>query len=80
MYKEKLGIPDSHEFVNINTKNEVRKGRDTDIYEYEEKDEDGILIAKYTVRESMSIHRSSDNTVSYIKYNINGEEVESGIL
>ena len=80
MYKEKLGIPDMHDFVNINTRNEVRKGRDTDIYEYEEKDEDGNLIAKYMVRESMSIYRTTDDTVSYIKYDINGEEVESGIL
>ena len=80
MYKEKLGIPDRHVLKLINSKNKVSKGRDSDIYEYEEKDENGSLVAKYTVRESMSIHRPTDNTVSFRKYDINGKEVESGTL
>ena len=80
MYKEKLGIPERHEFELVNRKNKVSKGRDTDIYEYVEKDEEGSLVAKYTVSESMSIHRPTDNTISYVKYGNEGIEIESGIL
>lgn len=80
MYKDQLGIPAEHEFVQTSSRNEQRKGRDTDIYDYDEKDENGNLIAKYTIRESMSIYPPQTNTISYKKYDVDGKEIKSGTL
>lgn len=78
MYKEKLGIPEEHEFARTSSKNEQRKGRDTDIYCYDEKDTDGDIIAKYVVRDSMSIYPPQSVIVSYVKYSADGEIIDSG--
>jgi hypothetical protein len=78
MYREKLGIPEDHEFISTSTKSEQRKGRDTDIYGYDEKNVDGDVIAKYVVRDSMSIYPPQSTIVSFVKYDINGKEVKSG--
>jgi hypothetical protein len=78
MYREKLGIPEGHEFISTSTKSEQRKGRDTDIYGYDEKNVDGDVIAKYVVRDSMSIYPPQSTIVSFVKYDINGKEVKSG--
>ncbi|WP_220775253.1 hypothetical protein, partial [Shewanella glacialipiscicola] len=75
-----LGIPVQHEFVRTNSKSEQRKGRDTDIYEYDEISAEGDLIAKYIVRDSMSIYPAQSTTVSFVKYNSTGSEVDSGNL
>lgn len=80
MYKEKLGIPKINEFVRTSSKNEQRKGRDTDIYGYDEKNANGEVIAKYIVRDSMSIYPPQSTTVSYVKYDVNGEPIDSGNL
>lgn len=80
MYKEKLGIPDEHELVSTGSKSEMRKGRDTDIYCYDEKNAEGEVIAKYVVRESMSIYPPQSTTVSYKKYDLSGVEIESGTI
>lgn len=80
MYKDKLGIPHNHELLRTNSKNEQRKGRDTDIYSYDELDDKGELIAKYVVRDSMSIYPPQSTTVSFIKYDLDGVEIESGFI
>ncbi len=80
MYKEKLGIPQEHELVRTSSKSEQRKGRDTDIYSYDEKNSCGELIAKYVVRDSMSIYPPQSTTVSYVKYDVSGKEIGSGNL
>lgn len=80
MYKENLGVPTEHELIRTSSNNEQRKGRDTDIYSYEEKNVDGEVIAKYVVRDSMSIYPPQSTTVSFIKYDLNGVEIESGTI
>lgn len=80
MYKEKLGIPEQHEFVRTSSKSEQRKGRDTDIYGYDEKNAEGEVIAKYVVRDSMDIYPPQYTTVSFVKFDSTGDEVDSGNL
>ncbi|MGR6861789.1 hypothetical protein ACU5EH_20855 [Aliivibrio salmonicida] len=80
MYKEKLGVPKEHEFVGTSSKSEQRKGRDTDIYGYDELNVNGEIIAKYVVRDSMSIYPPQSTTVSFVKYDPNGTEIESGTI
>ena len=78
MYKEKLGIPADHDFVQTSNKSEQRKGRDTDIYGYDENNTDGDLVAKYIVRDSMSIYPPQSTTVSFVKFDPSGNEIGSG--
>jgi len=78
MYKEKLGVPNEHELVRTSSKSEQRKGQDTDIYGYDEKNTDGEIIAKYIVRDSMSIYPPQSTTVSFVKYDPSGSEIGSG--
>ncbi|MBB1274924.1 hypothetical protein [Psychromonas sp. SR45-3] len=80
MYKEKLGIPEQHELVRTSSKSEQRKGRDTDIYEYDEKNAEGEIIAKYIVRDSMSIYPPQSTTVSFVKYSPTGSKIDSDNL
>jgi hypothetical protein len=80
MYREKLGIPIEHEFVGTSSKSEQRKGRDTDIYGYDEKNSDGEIIAKYIIRDSMSIYPPQNTTVSFVKYDASGIELSSGTI
>ncbi|HCG7315050.1 TPA: hypothetical protein NJ375_004487 [Vibrio parahaemolyticus] len=80
MYEEKLNIPKSHKLVRKSCKSEQRKGRDTDIYGYDELDQNGELIAKYIVRDSMSIYPPQSTTVSFVKYDVDGTEIETGTL
>jgi hypothetical protein len=78
MYKEKLGIPDDHEFVRTSSKNESRKGWDTDIYGYDEKDSSGNFVASYVVRDGMCIYPPQNTVVSFEKFDANGNEINSG--
>ncbi|ABV88233.1 hypothetical protein [Shewanella pealeana] len=78
MYKEKLGIPDEHEFIQTNSKNEARKGRDTDIYSYDEKDSSGKLVGSYVIRDSMSIYPPQSTIVSFEKFDSDGNKIDSG--
>jgi len=59
MHKEKLGVPNEHELVRTSSTSEQRKGRDTDIYGNDEKNIAGEVIARYVVRDSMSIYPPS---------------------
>lgn len=80
MYEEKLNIPRNHKLVRKSIKNEQRKGHDADIYCYDELDKNGDLIAKYIVKDSTSIYPPQNTTVSFVKYDIDGAEVEKGTL
>ncbi len=66
------------EFVQTSLKNESRGGRDTDIHSYDEKDLSGSLVASYIVRESMSIYPPQGTIVSFQKFDIDGNEIDSG--
>lgn len=80
MYKEKLAIPEQHELVRTSSKSEQRKGRDTDIYTYDEKNTAGEVIATYIVRDSMSIYPPQSTIISFVKYSLTGSEIDSGNL
>ena len=78
MYKDKLGIPAEHEFVQTSNESEKRKGRDTDIYGYDENNANGDLVTKYIIRDSMSIYPPQSTTVSFVKFDSSGNETGSG--
>jgi hypothetical protein len=80
MYKEKLEIPDDHDFVRTSMKSENRKGQDTDIYTYDEMNTKKELVARYEVRDSMCIYPPQNRTISYTKYDTSGKEIDSGRL
>ena len=80
MYRDKLNIPEEHKLVRTSSKSEQRKGRDTDIYGYDELNSNGEIIAKYVVRDSMSIYPPQNTTISFVKYDTNGKEIEQSIL
>ncbi len=65
-------------FVRTSSKNEARKGRDTDIYGYDEKDSSGNFVASYVVSDSMSIYPPQSTIVSFEKFDANGNKIDSG--
>ncbi|MEP9320446.1 hypothetical protein ABKS89_25095 [Pseudomonas sp. LABIM340] len=66
-HRKLIGIPEGHTLKQAGSEREQRKGRDTDIDFYEELNEAGELVAKYEVRESMSIYPPFTNHVSFKK-------------
>ncbi|WP_417667184.1 hypothetical protein [Pseudidiomarina sp.] len=66
-YKEKIGIAESHDLVQTDSKWEQRKGQDTDTYWYDEVDESGTVVAKYVVIDSTSIYPPFERSISYEK-------------
>jgi len=48
---------------------EQRKGQDADIYEFEELDSKSVCVAKYEVRDSMSIYPPFKRNVTWRKLN-----------
>lgn len=54
--KKAFGIDDTMSVVFVESKNESRKGQDTDISFYDVFDASGALIAKCEIRESMGIY------------------------
>jgi len=64
-HKKKIGIPDTHDLVQTDTKWEQRKGRDTDFYFYDEVDADSNVVGKHEISESMSIYPPFGTTVSW---------------
>jgi hypothetical protein len=69
-HKNLIGISDGNNLVSTGSKWEQRKGRDTDIYYYDEVDSSGELVAKYEVKESMSIYPPFGTTKSYAKVSL----------
>lgn len=53
-YKKKIGVPESHTLNIVSSQWSQRKGQDTDTYECEELNEQGEVIARYTIKDSTS--------------------------
>jgi len=66
-HRKLIGIPDNHGLVHTGSKREERKGRDTDIDFYDETDAEGVVIAQYEVRDSMSIYPPQTTTLTFRK-------------
>ncbi|HEX2859222.1 MAG TPA: hypothetical protein VHP58_03380 [Alphaproteobacteria bacterium] len=54
--KTKLGVPANHTLVQTDWSAKQRKGRDIDYWSYDELDENGVVVARYSVTEDMNIH------------------------
>ena len=80
MNKHELGIPANHSLIQTDTKWEQRKGQDTDIYWYDETNEEGKVVAKYIVRDSTCIHPPQKRNITYDKLSIDGQIINSGSL
>lgn len=68
-YEALLSIPSSHKLVMCRSRMEQRKGQDADIYEFEELDSKSVCVAKYEVRDSMSIYPPFKRNVTWRKLN-----------
>ena len=66
-YEALLNIPSSHKLVIQSSKMEQRKGQDADIYVLEEFDSRNVLVARYEVRDSMSIYPPFKRSVTWRK-------------
>jgi hypothetical protein len=66
-YETLLNIPRSHKLVIRSGRMEQRKGQDADIYECVELDSRGLPVARYEVRDSMSIYPPFRRSVTWRK-------------
>lgn len=66
-HAKKIGIPTNHKLVQTETKWRQSKGQDTDTYLYDQVDENGIVVAKYVVRDSTSMYPPFGRNVSFEK-------------
>lgn len=66
-YRKKIGIPEGHDFKEVSSRRDVRRGQDADVYRYEEIDENGLVVAQYEIRDSVFIHPPFDRSVSFTK-------------
>lgn len=80
MNKYKLGIPANHSLIQTDTKWDQRKGQDTDTSWYDETDEEGIVVAKYIVRDSTCIYPPQRRSITFDKISIDGKIIKSGSL
>ena len=62
-YKKEFGIEDTMKVVRTGSKNESRKGQDTDIDSYDVFDVNGKLLFKCEVRESIGIYPPNKKSV-----------------
>lgn len=66
-YKKKIGLPESHTLKIVSSQWSQRKGQDTDTYECEELNEQGEVIAKYTVKDSTSMYPPFGRSITWTK-------------
>lgn len=66
-HRKLIGIPENHTLQHTGSSREQRKGRDTDIDFYDELNEAAECVARYEVRESMSIYPPFANHISFKK-------------
>lgn len=64
-YKKKIGLPESHTLKIVSSQWSQRKGQDTDTYECEELNEQGEVIAKYTVKDSTSMYPPFGRSITW---------------
>ncbi|MBJ9675236.1 hypothetical protein [Burkholderia gladioli] len=74
-HKKALGIDDTMTVVQTGSKNQSRKGQDTDITSYDVFDSGGALIATCEVHESMSIYPPHGKHTSYNKWDADGKRL-----
>lgn len=66
-YESLLKIPSSHKLIMRSSRVEQRKGQDADVYEFEELDSRSVRVAKYEIRDSMSIYPPFKRSVTWRK-------------
>jgi len=64
-YKQKIGLPEDHSLIIVSSEWKQRKGQDTDTYECEERDQDGLAVARYTVKDSTSIYPPFGRSITW---------------
>jgi len=80
MYKKSMGVPDNHTLSQTDTKWAERKGRDTDTYWYDEKDESGNLVAKYVVRDTTSVYPPQTRSIEFEKLTVDGGHIKTSAI
>ncbi|MDN7684065.1 hypothetical protein [Burkholderia cenocepacia] len=73
--RKEFGLDETVNVVYTGSRNESRKGEDTDITSYDVFDVSGQLIAKCEVRESMGIYPPHKKRTVYRKYSPAGVQV-----
>lgn len=66
-YRDILKIPKNHLFTCISSTSSCKRGQDTDIYIYEERDENGHIINCYEIKDSTSIHPPQTRRINHTK-------------
>lgn len=64
-YKKKIGLPESHTLNIVSSQWSQQKGQDTDTYECEELNEQGEVIARYTIKDSTSIYPPFERSITW---------------
>ena len=54
--EQQLGVPDAHKLVKTGHESVMRHGRDKDVWSYNQVDENGNVVAEFTVTEDMNIY------------------------
>lgn len=62
---DKVPIPKSHSLKYIGMHNECKRGHDTDIYQYEELDENGVVVAEHIIYYSTCIYPPFDLSIHH---------------
>jgi hypothetical protein len=76
MHEAALNIPRTHTLNQTSFKNVKKKSEDFDLYEYEELDGNGDLVARFEVKDSTSIYPPCNRYIEYIKYDSAGAKIE----
>ncbi len=66
-YRQRIGIPEDDEFVQIDTWSKQKRGCDTDYYVYEQRTLDGEVVARYEVEDEMVIYPPQNRTIRHRK-------------
>lgn len=66
-YKKKMGLSESYTLNIVSSQWSQRKGQDNDTYECEELNEQGEIIARYTVKDSTSIYPPFGRSITWTK-------------
>ena len=65
-HKKRIGIPQGHDLVETKATDwVVRKGQDTDTFFYDHIDENGIVVAKYMVKDSTSTYPPFGRSITW---------------
>lgn len=73
-----LPVDVGNHLVRTDSKSSQRKGMDNDDEYYDEVTVDGAIVAKYHTWHHMNIYPPHDINEGWIKYNLKGEEIDSG--